>query len=372
MSPSGSGAETVRKSGGSVRSDAPAAYGRVEVSSRMPASGDRPSSPSVPLAPTRAEFVAAELERERIRRRDRWTLILIGLAVSVPLHAAIAIWLMSILLARPGPIGAGEVTFELAVLPTPALEESATSEMPDAAAPAVETAVETIDANALSSIEPQAATERLGTGALEAGGSGAAGEAGAPAGGAGGLGPGGGGGGTSFFGIGGRGQRFAYIVDVSGSMSTGERLPTAIHELKRSIAALPDFASVYVCLFHTVPVPQPFANGWVRARPANVARYAQWLDQQRPQGGTEPRPAFEASFILSPPPDVIFFLTDGEIPEQTADLVAQLNAKQKRKVTVHAIAFSSDAGQEQLRRIARESEGTFRFVPVGSPRGLLP
>ena len=137
--------------------------------------------------------------------------------------------------------------------------------------------------------------------------------------------------------------------------------------LKRSIAALPDFASVYVCLYHSEPVPM--GDGWERARPANVARIGQWLDLQSPMGGTEPGAAFLLTFRLDPPPDVIFFLTDGEIPFETADAVRELNLRQDRPVVVHAVAFSSDASQEQLRRIARESEGTFRFVPVSDGMG---
>ena len=37
----------------------------------------------------------------------------------------------------------------------------------------------------------------------------------------------------------------------------------------------------------------------------------------------------------------------------------------KKRVVIHAVAFSNDAGQVLLRRIARDSEGTFRYVPVG-------
>lgn len=346
-----------------------------------PAPRESPRNPAAELAQAaaalRAERLALAAERERMRRGRRRALILIGLAISVPLHLAIAIWLMNILWVRPGPApGGDEVTFEFAVLEQPSLEEVPTAEIPDADAPEVTEPTENVDATALEPIDPQSGGEGIGTGSLEAGGSGLSGEGGSPAGGGGGLGPGGGGGGTSFFGIGGKGQRFAYIVDISGSMSAGERLPTAINELKRSIGALPDFASVFVCLYHSQPVPMPVGEGWVRARPSNVARINQWLDQQRPMGGTEPGDAFVLAFQLNPPPDVIFFLTDGEIPERTPDEVLALNAQQKkRKVVVHTVAFSPDASQDDLRRIARESEGTFRFVPVsnaGSFPGFVP
>ncbi len=368
-------------SGPAIRQPPPG--GRYPVSRprrESPVPPETPRNPAVELAEAasalRAERLALASERERLRRGRSRALLLIGLAVSVPLHVAIAIWLMNIFWARPGPVSGGEeVTFEFAVLEQPSLEEVANANIPDAAAPEVSEPVQTVEPMALAPIDPQAGGEGVGAGALDAGGSGLTGEGGTPAGSGGGLGPGGGGGGTSFFGIGGRGQRFAYIVDVSGSMAAGERLPTAMNELKRSIGALPDFASVYVCLYSTLPIPMPIGEGWVRARPANVARINQWIDLQGPMGGTEPGGAFVLAFQLNPPPDVIFFLTDGEIPERTADEVLGLNSQQKRKVVVHTVAFSADASQDQMRRIARESEGTFRFVPVsnaGGPGRLIP
>lgn len=326
-----------------------------------PAPTDRPRYVG-PAPPEAAAALAAE--RERLRRGRGWALVLIGLAFSIPVHVAIAIWLMNIFWLRPGPAGGDELTFEFAVVSEASLSESPDAELPDADAPEVDRPAETVTAMALEAIDPQSGVDGGDRGSLDAGGSGLGGGGGPSGEGGGGLGPGGGGGGTSFFGIGGRGRRFAYIVDVSGSMSQGERMPTSMAELKRSIAALPDYASVFVCLYHSMPVPLPFGEGWVRARPANVARINEWLDRQAPTGGTEPRDAFILSFSLSPPPDVIFFLTDGEIPAGTADEVLALNTKAKKTVTVHTIAFSADAGQEELRRIARESEGSFRFVPV--------
>lgn len=338
--------------------------------SPVPAETPTRTTDETDAASSRSERLALAVERERRRRGRGWAFLLIGLAISVPFHVAIAIWLMNIFWMRPGPAAGEEVTFEFAVMNEPSLEERALAEVPEADAPAVDRSVDTLAAVALAAVEPRAAGDGAGTGSLEAGGSGLGGGDGSPGSGGGGLGPGGGGGGTSFFGIGGRGRRFAYIVDVSGSMAEGERFATAMNELKRSIGALPDYASVYVCLYHSIPVPLPFGDGWVRARPANVARIGDWLDMQGPTGGTEPRDAFAISFRLSPPPDVIFFLTDGEIPVGTAERVLELNGQARRTVTVHTVAFSSDAAQEELRRIARESDGTFRFVPVSGAGGM--
>ena len=48
--------------------------------------------------------------------------------------------------------------------------------------------------------------------------------------------------GPRFFGISSRGNRFAYIVDRSGSMGQARKMPTAIRELEQSLQALPDYA----------------------------------------------------------------------------------------------------------------------------------
>ena len=74
-------------------------------------------------------------------------------------------------------------------------------------------------------------------------------------------------------------------------------------------------------------------------------------------------PAFDQVFSLKERPDVIFFLTDGEIPraEETLATVTMLNAR-GRRVVINTIAFGDPASQELLREIARRSGGIYRFV----------
>ena len=180
-----------------------------------------------------------------------------------------------------------------------------------------------------------------------------------------GIGSGKGGGGTSFFGVGGRGTRFAYIVDVSGSMDQENRMHTALAELKRSIGQLPDSTSYYVALFsNTVILPDWDTNNWIRATRSNIARTRDWIDTMAPSGGTYPRDAFERVFKLPRPPDVIFFLTDGEIPGDTAYHIARMAGETKGETIINTIGFSSEAGKEPLIDIAKANRGVFRFVPT--------
>ena len=107
---------------------------------------------------------------------------------------------------------------------------------------------------------------------------------------------GGGGGGTSFFGISSSGSRFCYIVDMSGSMSSGNRMGQAINELTQSIKKLPDFARFYV-LFYSAGVREPsIQRGWNTARKRTVDKMIEEFAQIKPKGGTEPRDALVKQF----------------------------------------------------------------------------
>ncbi len=178
---------------------------------------------------------------------------------------------------------------------------------------------------------------------------------------------GGGGGGTTFFGVSSQGSRFAYIVDVSGSMdqtqSTGQerKIDVAKRELARSIEMLPDYTHFYVLFFSSQVFAPPGQRGWTRARPRTVSRMIRSLDEIGAGGGTQPGPAFAEAFRITPRPEVFFFLTDGQIPSETVDAVAGLNNR-GRRVVVNTIAFGDPASQELLREIARSSGGVYRFV----------
>ncbi len=322
------------------------------------------------MAQLRATVVELEEERVRLLRERRIHLILLGLAVSLPVHIAIIIWLASVYLPGQVGFGAPSVNFEMSMLGDDSLAEASGSEGDGMA---VEDSLGgPSGSEGPVSLEASSPAIGLGggtgSGSLEAGGSGPSGEGGFGGGGGGsggGLGPGGGSGGTSFFGVGGRGTRFAYIVDISGSMSTGNRMQVAMDELKRSVSSLPDFASFAIFLYSDHSLEPPFQEGFMRAMPGNVTRVKRWLDEQSPMGGTEPGTAFERALALNPPPDLIFFLTDGEIPDNVPGYLASRNGTNgKKRIVIHCIAFSTDASQDSLRRIARESEGTFRFVPV--------
>jgi hypothetical protein len=174
----------------------------------------------------------------------------------------------------------------------------------------------------------------------------------------------GGGAGTTFFGVQGKGRRFCFIVDRSGSMGEANKLAVTMNELSRSIQSLPDYAFFYVMLFSSNTVEPPMQNGWMPARRGYVQRLNRWLNMIDATGGTLPYDAFAQAFALDVRPDVIFFLTDGEISSMTAEDVASLNRSGKR-VVINTIAFGDPASQELLKQIAAESGGVYRYVATG-------
>ncbi len=158
---------------------------------------------------------------------------------------------------------------------------------------------------------------------------------------------------ASFFGLRAEGQVFAFVVDCSGSMDDAGRMARAKIELRRSLAALRFPQRYYVVFFddRARPMPEGYPQS---ADPESLARTFAWMRRIEPDGGTDPREAFDRAIGLKP--DAVFFLTDGELPAGTADAVAARNAD--AKVPIHAVDLSGGRST-QLRRIAAESGGAY-------------
>ena len=305
-------------------------------------------------------------ERRRLRRQRVTNLILIGFAISIPFHLAIIIYLASVRMAAPQGAGPEEMVVEFAVLSESELEDLGEQDELEA--------LDTPEVEELSTFS-ESLSEDLDTAAVAmAVSTDLSGAVPTPGGGAG-LGQsdavgGGLAGGASFFGVSSRGRRFAYIVDVSGSMNSNDKFPIAMAELKRSIKALPDYASFVVLLYSNILRAPPMQTDWFRANASSVSRVSRWIDNEvQSGGGTLPYPAFAEVFKLDERPDVIFFLTDGIIPESTPEDVLELNSK-GRSVVINTISFGADAAREPLRQMAVDSDGTYRHVDsmkVGGP-----
>lgn len=176
-----------------------------------------------------------------------------------------------------------------------------------------------------------------------------------------GLGAGGAGGGAAkFFGVEAQGSRFAYVVDVSGSMQ-GEKLAQLKVELASSINALLEHMSYLVVAFSNTPQPLGERRKWTGATEEGKHWAGSMVHQLKAEGGTEPWGAMEMVLTMRPAPDAIYFMTDGQFDPEVADKIAVRN-RGARKVPIHCIAFGDEAAEELLRRIASQSGGTYTHV----------
>ncbi len=310
-------------------------------------------------------LAAAGLQEQQKRRfrRSMGRLLFVGVLISLFLHFDILVLLH--LLQRGGgdQSAPAAMLVEFAVRDEQELTRTPPGELAEQSEPATEASDDIDDASEVTleadvGSSPLEALERSAMPSLGGAGSGSAGA---------GSGGSGGGGGASFFGISAAGSRFCYIVDVSGSMRNQGKLVAAVAELTRSLKALPDFTRFHL-LFYSSGVREPLAqSGWNTARRGTLRKIIAELGELHPSGGTQPAPAFEQALKLRPPPDVIFFLTDGEISGFTvADL--RLLLPTSGRVVVNTIAFGDDAKQQLLRDMAKATGGQFRFVkPRGAP-----
>jgi hypothetical protein len=168
---------------------------------------------------------------------------------------------------------------------------------------------------------------------------------------------------AEFFGIGGYGQSFVYVVDCSDSMNDDGKFERAIYELLQSIEQLSSDQRYFVIFYNDAAYPMD-ADRPVPAVEDEFARTRQWIAMVRPQGGTEPLPALV--FALSLRPDAIYFLSDGQFDRST---IGQLRSRNRansrlksRQIPIHTIAFVDRATEGLMRTIARNSGGKFRFV----------
>jgi hypothetical protein len=208
-------------------------------------------------------------------------------------------------------------------------------------------------------------------GPSEIGGGGGAGDVST---GAGGMGLGGAGsGGAKFFGVEATGTRFAYVVDLSGSMA-GPRLEALRTELTHSIVELPETAQFLVVPFSNEAEALGKRDTWTEASPTGKrwAKNTIALELKDARDGTVPLPGFQIAYSVRPRPDSIYFMTDGEsFPAGTADELKVLSAQ--FKVPIHCIRFGdkesaghggANSAESIMRAIAKQSGGSYKLISI--------
>ena len=169
----------------------------------------------------------------------------------------------------------------------------------------------------------------------------------------------------NFFGQEAIGQRFAFVLDMSGSMR-GRRWEACVREFERTLTAMPEHVEFFVVLFSTMLVEPQGQSGWERAERARVQYTVSWIRGTRPAGGTQPLGAFQRVFSLPDAPDIVYFLTDGALEAFAPSDCAELRGP--RPTIINTISLESRASVEALETIASESGGRYIHVPAPADR----
>ncbi|MBT4767928.1 MAG: hypothetical protein HOO04_06165 [Phycisphaerae bacterium] len=168
---------------------------------------------------------------------------------------------------------------------------------------------------------------------------------------------------VDFFGVQAEGRFFCYVIDVSGSMEQNGGMLKLRMELERSLSSLPRGTRFAVLPFnHTL---RDLQSQWTAASPAKASDLGRRLSRIGAKGGTNPSPAFDWAFRrLSPRPDAIFFMTDGQVKQekQLLSQLATLNANMPR-TRIHTIGLGGGADLRFLDQLAGQHGGTSRAAP---------
>jgi hypothetical protein len=152
------------------------------------------------------------------------------------------------------------------------------------------------------------------------------------------------------------GAKVVYIIDRSGSMT--DSIDYVKLELKRSLSTLDEKSEFHVIFYSSGPALEAPAKKLVPATERNKRQVFEFIDTIIAQGETFPAKALERAFELKP--DVIMLMTDGEFDKEIAPLIKKLNAG--GKTLVNTIGFLYRTGEENLKAIAADNGGQYKFV----------
>ncbi|MDX2114953.1 MAG: VWA domain-containing protein [Planctomycetota bacterium] len=298
----------------------------------------------------------------------RWweSTLLLGLVISLFVHSLFGLTASVIFAEQPAEIPQEEE----GILEIAAASPDPLTEFTAAAVTGADSSLPVLTAGSESPISIQDAEPAGGTefsvsadslaGMLSGAGGGRGVSAGAE-----GLGLSGAGGEARFFGVEARGSRFAFVIDISGSMLEPGKLGALQAALIETIDGMLEHASFCVVMYSSGALPL-LQTDWTRATDDNKQLARRSVERINASGPTNPIPAFEIVFSLKPRPDAIYFMTDGvfhrEVEERVPLLIEQLNRDGDRRVPIHCITFVDDGSARLMRRIARQSSGSYTHV----------
>ncbi len=174
---------------------------------------------------------------------------------------------------------------------------------------------------------------------------------------------------ATLLGIEGKGSKFVYVFDHSGSMgSPGNKpLDRAKKELLASIDALTDVQQFYIIFYNQdqkVFRIDPTGGRLIFGTDTNKRLAKNFIDSIKAEGAT--RHADALALALKMHPDVIFLLTDGDPPDDlTKDELARIERLNGNGTVIDVIQISPPPGEGQgnrLETLAKRSGGQHVYV----------
>ena len=189
-------------------------------------------------------------------------------------------------------------------------------------------------------------------------------------------------------------QRVAYVLDFSITM-VGEKDSLMRRELEKSLKALPTTTKYSViCFSGPVWLPGDEVNGrtvksngktyewtaksmwewtsnsprieapWTAASEAAVKRTLKLVSEVKSTGGTDWEAPLEVAIAMDPPPQTVFFMTDGVMEQRDMmRLTRGIAAKAKtRGVTINTVALMEPGAEEPMADLAKRTGGKFTVV----------
>jgi hypothetical protein len=173
---------------------------------------------------------------------------------------------------------------------------------------------------------------------------------------------------TSFFHVAARGQRIVYLVDGSATMGKKGALAAACRELHRSVSQLPSTARFQVIIYNHEPhyvLPASYRK-WLEPTPATLSAFGAALSGKAAEGATDHALALREAFLLYPPADLVFFLTDADaLAPQHLQLIRSLNRQRAVVNTIDLNNRHRGRADTPLEAMARENDGMYQAVDLG-------
>ena len=149
------------------------------------------------------------------------------------------------------------------------------------------------------------------------------------------------------------------------NMMTNHKSFYARQEVVRTLQSMTAAQTFYVLLFHSGGYEGMPALGPVPATPENVRAMTNWLFSVGYRSGSDPTKAMLRALGLAPAPDTVWLLSASELPNKVIDNIRQANASLNARI--NTIGFYTRDGEQEMRQIAYENRGAYRFVPPPIP-----